>query len=225
MKPTWESDCGRVQLYLGDCREILPTLGKVDAVVTDPPYGLGDKLGGATENSQWGLLYGCGAPKWDKKIELDGLMESLMKGSWQIVWGGNYYPLPPMRCWLLWDKMQEHTSGHAEMAWTNLDKPVRTFRYARAQLASDGKVHPTQKPEPLMEWCVGHLPKDAKTILDPFMGSGTTGVACIRTGRRFIGIEIEPRYFEIAKERIQRELAQPFLIEPKQEQPKQIEMV
>ena len=99
--------------------------------------------------------------------------------------------------------MQEHTGAHAEMAWTNLDKPVRTFRYARAQLASEGKEHPTQKPLPLMKWCLGFLP-DAQTILDPFMGSGTTGVAAVQMGRDFIGIEREERYFEIACRRIEQ---------------------
>lgn len=194
---------GNARLILGDCRDILPTLEKVDAVVTDPPYGLGDKLDGAGDSSQWGLLYGEGAPPWDKEIATDALNAAMQKGFWQIVWGGNYYALPPMRCWLLWDKMQEHTSGHAEMAWTNLDKPVRTFRYARAQLASEGKVHPTQKPEPLMRWCINHLPQDAQTILDPFMGSGTTGVAAMQMGKSFIGIEREPKYFEIACRRIE----------------------
>ena len=195
---------GAATLYLGDCRDVLPTLGKVDAVVTDPPYGLGDKLDGAGVSSQWGLLYGEGAPAWDKETAIDALKASMQKGRWQIVWGGNYYALPPMRCWLLWDKMQEHTSGHAEMAWTNLDKPIRTFRYARAQLASEGKVHPTQKPEPLMRWCINHLPDNAQIILDPFMGSGTTGVAAVQMGRNFIGIERDPGYFDIACRRIEQ---------------------
>lgn len=194
---------GLATLYCGDCRDILPTLSRVDAVVTDPPYGLGDKLDGAGDSSSWGLLYSNGAPDWDKEIATDALDAALQKGRWQIVWGGNYYALTPMRCWLLWDKMQEHTSGHAEMAWTNLDKPVRTFRYARAQLASEGKVHPTQKPEPLMRWCIGHLPDTAQSILDPFMGSGTTGVAAVQMGRKFIGIEREPKYFDIACKRIE----------------------
>jgi site-specific DNA-methyltransferase (adenine-specific) len=194
---------GRATLYLGDCRDILPTLPKVDAVVTDPPYGLGDKLDGAGESSEWGLLYGEGAPEWDKEPAFEALELALQKGLWHIVWGGNYYIFPPSRCWLLWDKMQEHTSGHAEMAWTNLDKPVRTFRYARAQLASEGKVHPTQKPEPLMRWCIGHLGPECQLILDPFMGSGTTGVAAVQMGRSFIGIEREPKYFDIACKRIE----------------------
>lgn len=193
---------GAATLWLGDCREILPTIGKVDAVVTDPPYGLGDKLDGAGASSEWGLLYGEGAPAWDREVS-DALPLAIAAGDHAIVWGGNYYDLPPRRCWLIWDKMQEHTSGHAELAWTTLDKPVRTFRYARAQLAGEGKVHPTQKPLPLMKWCISHLPDSVSIILDPYLGSGTTGVAAVQMGRKFIGIEREPKYFDIACKRIE----------------------
>jgi site-specific DNA-methyltransferase (adenine-specific) len=192
---------GRATLYLGDCREVLPTLPKVDAVVTDPPYGLGTRLHREADDV-WKLRSTADA-EWDSEPAYEALELALCASLWHIVWGGNYYVLPPARCWLLWDKMQEHSGAHAEMAWTNLDKPVRTFRYARAQLASEGKVHPTQKPEPLMRWCIGHLPHDSDTILDPFMGSGTTGVAAVQMGRDFIGIEREERYFEIACRRIE----------------------
>ena len=201
---------GRATLYLGDCRDILPTLPKVDAVVTDPPYGLGGRLANDNANGEWGL---CSKESlaWDKRTQPDevGLAIDLCDDA--IVWGGNYYALPIARCWLLWDKMQEHSGAHAEMAWTNLDRPVRTFRMARAaafgvrpngELNGDLKVHPTQKPEPLMRWCIGFLP-DAQTILDPFMGSGTTGVAAVQMGRDFIGIEREPKYFDIACKRIE----------------------
>lgn len=196
-----EETIGNARLILGDCRDVLPTLPKVDAVVTDPPYGLGDKLDGAGSNSEWGLLYGDGAPEWDKDVS-EALIPAIALGSNAIVWGGNYYPLPPRRCWLIWDKMQEHTSGHGELAWATMDMPVRTFRYARAQLASEGKVHPTQKPLRLMKWCLGFLP-DAQIILDPFMGSGTTGVAAVQMGRKFIGVERETKYFDIACKRIE----------------------
>jgi DNA modification methylase len=191
---------GRATLYNADCRDVLPTLGAVDAVVTDPPYGLGDKLDGAGGNSEWGLLYGNGAPAWDKEVS-DALPAALALADDAIVWGGNYYDLPPRRCWLIWDKMQEHTSGHGELAWATMDMPIRTFRYARAQLASEGKVHPTQKPLKLMKWCLGFLPA-AQTILDPFMGSGTTGVAALQLGKSFVGIERDKTYFEIACRRI-----------------------
>lgn len=190
---------GNATLYCGDYRDILPTLPKVDAVITDPPYGLGDRLAGG--KGEWGGQFEV-APEWDREITGGGIIESFAALPVAIIWGGNYYQLPPVRGWLLWDKMQEHSSGHAEMAWTNLDIPVRTFRYARAQLASEGKEHPTQKPVPLMLWCLAFAP-NAQEVLDPFMGSGTTGVACAHLGRSFIGIEREPKYFDIACRRIE----------------------
>ena len=201
---------GSAELWHGDCREILPTLPKVDAVITDPPYGLGNRLHGG--KGEWSGQFEV-APEGDRAITGDGIVEAFANYPAAIVWGGNYYQLPPVRGWLLWDKMQEHSSGHAEMAWTNLDIPVRTFRYARAQLASEGKEHPTQKPVPLMLWCLSFLP-NAKSVLDPFMGSGTTGVAAMKLGRKFIGIEREPKYFDIACERIARAQAQGQLLPP-----------
>lgn len=195
-----EVTIGDCRLIQGDCREILPTLPRVDAVVSDPPYGLGEMLAGGSKG-EWSKLFQQ-APEWDRQVVSD--LVPMLNGAGRdlIVWGGNYYPFPPVRGWLLWDKMQEHSSAHAEMAWTNLDIPVRTFRYARAQLATEGKEHPTQKPLPLMAWCLGFLPK-AQTILDPFAGSGTTGVACVRLGKAFIGIEREPAYFDVMVRRIE----------------------
>jgi DNA modification methylase len=212
---------GDAQLWLGDCREILPTLGRVDAVVTDPPYGLGMRMTGG--EGEWAAHWKT-SPTWDYSIA-DGVEELPNLGP-SIIWGGNYYELPPARCWLLWDKMQEHTSGHAELAWTNLDKPVRTFRMARAEAYSiETKQHPTQKPTALLEWCVNHLPDNCSTILDPFMGSGTTGVACAKLGRKFIGIEIEPKYFDIACRRIEQAYAQPDMFVAPPAKPVQEQML
>jgi DNA modification methylase len=190
----------------------VPTLGRVDAVVTDPPYGLGDKLriGGF---KKWPLM--CAEMRgatWDNSTS-EALPDILRLCDDVIVWGGNYYPLPPVRGWLIWDKIvRNFSSGHVEMAWTTLDQPTRAFNYAHGELASEGKHHPTQKPLPLMEWCLNFLP-DARTILDPFMGSGTTGVAALKLGRKFIGIELEPKYFDIACRRIEEAWKQPRLFE------------
>src|SRR5690606_23457315 len=139
----------------------------------------------------------------------------------QIIWGGNFFSdiLPIGGRWLVWDKLNSMPSySDAEWAWTNIKgASVKKFTQCSNGLAGnrDGRVHPTQKPLNLMEWCLGFLP-DAKTILDPFMGSGTTGVACVKLGRSFIGIEIDEGYFEIACERIRTAYAQPdfFVAQP-----------
>ncbi len=195
-------EIGNARLICADCRDVLPTLEKVDAVVTDPPYGLGDKLSTTTGVGEWGKLHVEGGHAWDQSIP-ENIDQVVAAGKDAIVWGGNYFDLPPMRGWLLWDKIvREFSSGHAEMAWTTLDQPVRAFNFAHGQLASEGKEHPTQKPLRLMKWCLGFLP-NAETILDPFMGSGTTALAAVHMGRRFIGIERDPDYFRIACKRIE----------------------
>jgi len=192
---------GDATLYLGDCLEILPTLPKVDAVVTDPPYGLGDRWTGGT----WGAdpMY-KDARQWDKPIPQELIDLAVSKGGSVIIWGGNYYAMPPSRCWLSWRKSSRMTTmADFELAWTNLDRPAKEITEDRNP---DGKrQHPTQKPIRVMEWTLGFV---AGAILDPFMGSGTTGVACANLGRKFIGIEIEEKYFDIACERISAAYAQ-----------------
>jgi DNA modification methylase len=209
-----EEIIGDCRLILGDCRDVLPKLGKVDAVVTDPPYGLGDKWQGG--KVKWPLHHQDGMA-WDA-VPFENLEELVDQyGTHAIVWGGHLYQLPPMRGWLIWDKAQRNgfTSGHCEMAWTTLDQPVRAITITHAALTpSHGviKQHPTQKPIEVMLWCLGFLP-NAQTILDPFMGSGTTGVACVNLGRKFIGIEREPKYFDIACKRISEAYKQPRLFD------------
>lgn len=200
---------GNATLYLGDCRGILPTLPKVDAVITDPPYGIGEAWG-----NEKGWQGRCGKSRlWDGKPEWDVPPTAALLASLHlvpcIIWGGNYFPsLPVSKAWLVWDKCADMTQAHAELAWTNCAPTVRTFRKSPLGAFGNGgangelKNHPTQKPTPLMEWCLSFVP-DAQTILDPFMGSGTTGVACANLGRSFIGIEREPKYFDIACRRIE----------------------
>jgi len=205
---------GDCTLYLGDCMDVMPTLVKVDAVVTDPPYGIAREKLVASSKGEWSKLY-TEQIDWDDKAPKDAVFAALSLSNGNgIIWGGNYFALSPKRGWLIWDKMQAHSSGHAELAWTSVDIPIRNFSYCRAQLASEGKQHPTQKPVDLMKWCLSFLP-DAQTILDPFMGSGTTGVACVKLGRNFIGIELDEGYFNIACKRIEEAYKQPdMFIEP-----------
>ena len=189
-----------VTLYHGDCREV-DAWRVATAIVTDPPYGLGDLLH-RPGHGEWKKLYFNGAPEWDH--EAPAIVATLPDVAEHcIVWGGNYFPLPPRRGWLVWDKIvRSFSSGHCELAWTTLDQPVRAYNYANGQLATEGKNHPTQKPLGLMTWCIGFLPDDVHTIADPFAGSGTTLVAAKRLGRRSIGIELDERYCEIAAKRL-----------------------
>jgi DNA modification methylase len=206
---------GDATLYLGDCRDILPTLGKVDAIVTDPPYGLGAKMQGGT----WGAQdHNSGFLKWDLEAPHDVVADLIALAVPTIIWGGNYFQVPPSRCWLSWDKVNAvPTMADFEQAWTNLDRPSkrRSLPVGRVEFG-----HPTQKPLPLMDWCLGFVP--CGLTLDPFMGSGTTGVACANLGRSFIGIEREPAYFDIACRRIAKAYEQPRLFDeppPKPVQP------
>ena len=208
---------GDATLYLGDCREVLPTLQAVDAVVTDPPYGIGDKMQGGT----WGAAEKyADFRRWDVAPSEENLHTLRQVAPTIVLWGGNYFDAPAARCWLIWDKANAvRTMADVELAWTNIDKPAKRFRGA---VGVHEWGHPTEKPLDLMTWCLEQLPPPSTVILDPFMGSGTTGVACVKMGRKFIGIEIEPKYFDIACRRIEKAYAQPdFFVEapkPKAEQ-------
>lgn len=189
---------GNATLYLGDCRDILPTLPKVDAVITDPPYGIGF----AAQPTKWQRRAGKQPEGWDDAI-VDAVLGLPDHAPHCIIWGGNYYALPNSRGWLSWFKPDAPPSmGHFELAWTSLDRTARQLSVSIGETNPERVGHPTQKPIRLMEWCLSFVP-DAQTILDPFMGSGTTGVACMNLGRAFIGIEREPKYFDIACRRIE----------------------
>ena len=214
---------GAATLYLGDCREILPTLGKVDAVVTDPPYGIGEARTGNATRSKLAQSRDYGDASWDDTpIDPALLIQVKAAGRWQIIFGGNHYDAPSASCWLVWDKLNgANDFADCELAWTNLPKAVRRIQFRwNGMIRQNGEPrgdHPTQKPIGVMDWAIGQLPDDANTILDPFMGSGTTGVACVKLGRKFIGIEIEPKYFDIACRRIQAAVDAPdmFIEQPK----------
>lgn len=215
---------GAATLYLGDCREILPTLGKVDAVVTDPPYGIGYSTS---------ALATLGAKQFDA-IEGDAATPDLSAifalACPKIIFGANNFPqqLPHRGRWLCWDKRggieaaDRMLGSPFELAWedrnSGYDQMIRIMHGGAVN--ADGscipREHPTQKPIALMKRCILSF-KDAQTILDPFMGSGTTGVATVQLGRRFIGIEIESKYFDIACRRIEQATKQPdlFIEQPK----------
>lgn len=207
---------GDCRLILGDCAEVMPGLGWFDAVVTDPPYGINianNPVRQAHCRKDWDSC----APTAEIIAHICGASKA------QIIWGGNYFNLNPSRCFLVWDKKQPENFSLAmcEMAWTSLDANAKIFRHS---VTNYQKQHPTQKPVALMKWCLTFLP-DAQTILDPFMGSGTTLVACAQMGKAGTGIEQDPGYFEIACERIRKAYEQPDLfVEPVKAKPDQIQL-
>lgn len=220
VKPVIIGDC---QLYLGDCMDVLPTLDcgyEETGLLTDPPYGIGaakDLRANTQHGNAMAKSKEYGAADWDNAPASNAqLSAARIRAKHQIIFGGNYFELPKTQCWLVWDKLTGN-NGYAdfEMAWTNLQKACRKFVWQwKGMLQHDMKnkeerLHPTQKPVPVMRWCIEQLPADCQTILDPFMGSGTTGVACVKMGRNFIGIEREPKYFEIACRRIEEAYKQP----------------
>lgn len=229
-----EEIIGDCRLILGDCREILPTLGKVDAVVTDPPYGQSYVHSGGgrpVSNAPLSRAYKRSSVAVIGDEQEFDPTPILLAAHEVIMWGAHrfHHRLPP-GTWLVWDKVptgKERAQGDGEAAWKN-DTPPRAMRIIRhlwdgvcvdnrADLV-DGRVHPMQKPIDVMAWCVAMTAGD---VLDPFMGSGTTGVACVNLGRRFIGIEIEEKYFSIACRRIEEATRQPRLFAEPRPKPKQ----
>jgi DNA modification methylase len=200
IKPYYQDDA--VTIYHGDCREILPTLGRFDLLLTDPPYGIG-------VNHNMGRRAGD-APSvympatWDNEPPKQECFDAMFEASQsQIVWGANHFiDLIGKRspCWLVWNKLfsPDVSFASCELAWTSLRGVVKRFDHS-SQRASG--VHPTQKPIALMRWCLSFAP-DAETILDPFAGSCTTGVAAKLEGRKATLIEMEERYCEIGANRL-----------------------
>jgi DNA modification methylase len=192
-----------VNLIHGDCLEVMRIISdkSIDLCLTDPPYGIdvGSMDMGKGKKKTFFESF-----EWDKSAPNQQLINELLRISkYQIIWGGNYFVLPPSGCWLSWDKMQKFSGADFELAWTNMSKPSKVFRMSRIEAyARMNKQHPTQKPLALMEWCLNFLP-EIQTVIDPFMGSGTTGVACKNLGRKFLGIEKEQKYFDIACKRIE----------------------
>ena len=220
MKPYFEH--GGITIYHGDSREILPKLGRFDLLLTDPPYGLGaarkDVMGFGDKRGKNGMGgknpskrdYGDSA--WDD-VACDQELIDLCRGvcDEHVIWGGNYFALPPTKCLFVWDKLRGDTDfADGEVAWTSRDRAMRIFRYRWNGFlvdptSTDDRVHPTQKPLALMKWCLTFFPL-AKSVLDPFMGSGTTLRAAKDAGLTAVGIEREEKYCEIAAKRMAQEV-------------------
>lgn len=221
MEPIYARD--GVQLYHGDCEKLLLELPHFDAIVTDPPYGIGEVRGKNKSRGNLAVSKDYGNLDWDNRPLSSETMEIILHAAhYLIIFGGNYYSLPPTSCWLVWDKMNgSNDFADCELAWTNLPKAVRMLSYRWNGMLRDGydvRVHPTQKPADVMQWCIGHLPEDVGTICDPCCGSGTTGVACIRTGKRFVGIDSHLPYLELAIERFENEFSREALFQATERQ-------
>ena len=223
MTPTWQSDCGTVKLYLGDCLTVLPHV-KADCVVTDPPYGIKADRGQRNRaNKQHGAALApskdYGESNWDTGRPPRAFFDAMRASSKeQVIFGGNYFAdlLPPSRSWIVWDK-DNGTNDYAdfELAWTSHNRAARKVRWRWHGMLQepghprDTRVHPTQKPLGLMRWVIENYTAEGDTVLDPMMGSGTTIEAAIRLGRKAIGIELDPHYFwDLCVPRAKRALAE-----------------
>ena len=207
------------QLYLGDCLDIMRTMPdkSVDAVITDPPYGIGESGKKNKSRGQLAKPKDYGDYRWDNdRIGKPPFDEIFRVSVNQVIFGGNYYTdyLYPSPSWIVWDKLNTGDFADCELAWTSHKRAIRKYAYmwnGMIKQMPEERYHPTQKPLSLMLWIIDNYTLPGSTILDPFMGSGTTGVACAKTGRNFIGIEIDPGYFEIAQRRIHDAEQQPLL--------------
>ena len=207
MKPTPYYDQDGITIYHGDCAKILPFIDPVDLLLTDPPYGIGES---SKKNASRGVLASprdYGEYNWDQTtIDFDLLNGLISKAGISIIFGGNYYPLPPSSCWLIWDKENgANDFADGEMAWTNMRRAMRIKRHlwnGMIRVGHEARHHPTQKPLAVMTWCIEQAGDGIATILDPFMGSGTTLVAAKNQGKRCIGIEREESYCKIAVDRL-----------------------
>jgi site-specific DNA-methyltransferase (adenine-specific) len=168
----------------------LPEHAAADLIVTDPPYGLGRRLSGG----KWGAKYSGG-------LDWDTVAPDLS------VWGGNYFALPPSRCWLVWRKPDAvRTMAAVDLAWTSFDLPSRFISHSIAATNSERNGHPTQKPLRVIAWSIAQAPLTPSTILDPYMGSGTTLVAAKEMGYSAVGVELDERWCEVAARRLSQEV-------------------
>lgn len=196
IQPYWTSSDGRHAVYCGDCKDIIPSLGLFDLCMTDPPYGISanrQTLGSGKKVFERG-------GDWDEvRPDVSGLVDI---AKYVCIWGGNYFAdlLPPNNHWLIWHKKNDNLSfSECEMAWTNFGKQIRHISH---HWSGEIKVHPTQKPLRIAKWCLSQCP-ECETVVDPYMGAGTFGVACEDYGKKFTGIDMDSHYCKIAVRRIE----------------------
>jgi DNA modification methylase len=203
MKPYYQDEA--VTIYHGDCREVVPQLGKFDLLLTDPPYGIGEHGGACRTRGRPGYSKHVNMGWDNERPDVDVFRIMLESAPVAIIWGGNYFAdmLPPTMGWLYWRKLMGGDFSDGELAWTSRKAALREF--TKCPKGMD-KGHPCEKPIELLTWCIGIAGDDVKTILDPFAGSGTTGRAAKDLGRKAVLIEREERYCEIAAKRMAQEV-------------------
>ena len=194
-------------VYLMDCMEGLKQIPDkyFQLAVIDPPYGIGDKFkGGKTGKMNFNEVV---ERDWDKVPPMEYWNELFRVSKNQIVWGGNYFPLPPSRCFIVWDKQisEDFSLAMAELAWTSFDKLAKIFKMPTPK---DGKIHPTQKPQALYEWLLKNYAKPNDKILDTHLGSGSSRIACQKAGLEFVGFELDEDYFNASVKRFKEHTAQ-----------------
>jgi len=201
-----------VTLYHGDCREILPHLPQVDLVLTDPPYGIGEAAGKNKSRGKLAVSKDYGNDTRDDKPIQQSVINSLITQP-AVIFGGNYYAMPPSSCWLVWDKHITGDFADCELAWTNLPGAVRKIDYlwnGCMKKRPEQRFHPTQKPLDVMKWCISQadtkLKKQVQTILDPFAGSGTTLRAAKDMNRCCIGVEQSKEYCDVIVKRMKQQV-------------------
>jgi site-specific DNA-methyltransferase (adenine-specific)/modification methylase len=205
-------DADGITLYCADCRDVLPTIapGSVDLVLTDPPYGVAERTDRASKGRA--VLAPCYdfPPVFGDDEPFDP--SRLLRFGRVMLFGANHFAdrLPPSASWIVWDKrdgIPSNDNADCELIWSNAGGPARLYRHTwngmiKASERDERRVHPTQKPVALMRWILDKWSKPGDLILDPYMGSGPIARACADLGRRYIGIEIEERYCEIAAKRL-----------------------
>lgn len=199
-----------IELIHGDSLQALKGYGDkhFKIAIVDPPYGIGDKFrGGKTGKMNFNEVV---EKDWDKVPPMEYWKELMRVSENQIVWGGNYFPLPPSRCFIVWDKQisEDFTLAMAELAWTSFDKLAKIVRLPTPK---NGKIHPTQKPVKLYKWLLHNYTSEGDLILDTHLGSGSIAIACHQMKRKLIAYEIDTEYYEKACKRFKEQTAQQAL--------------
>ncbi len=210
MKPFFKTNLG--EIYNLDCNNFMDSLddNSFDLVLTDPPYGIGEAKGKNKSRGARAKAKDYGTLDWDNAPPPNSTIQDILRVSKNsIMFGGNFFNLPPSPCWIVWDKNNGNNDfADCELAWTNFKTAVRKVKFTWNGMLQENmklkevRVHPTQKPVGVMKWILERYSKKTDIVFDPFLGSGTTALACEILGIRWVGIEREQQYCEMAKNRL-----------------------